>query len=89
MSYKFELHIQCSKDISKINIDFVDGTSILEEVKNPENIYNQNKKLTRDDILLNIEDNNIILSQEIIEKPEIKINNSGPNVAQEMQNLEI
>lgn len=89
MSYKFELHIQCSKDISKINIDFVDGTSILEEVKNPENIYNQNKKLTRDDILLNIEDNNIILSQEIIEKPEINRNNSGPNVAQEMQNLEI
>lgn len=89
MSYKFELHIQCSKDISKINIDFVDGTSIFEDVKKTQNIYEENKKLTRDDILLNTDDDIDNISKEIIEKPEIKINNSGPNVAQEMQNLEI
>lgn len=35
----FELHITCTKDISKINIDFTDGTSTVcgvEDISKPE-----------------------------------------------------
>lgn len=42
----FELHITCTKDISKINIDFTDGTSTvcgaegISKTENPENPKN-------------------------------------------------
>ena len=34
---QFELHIQCTKDLNKLNIEFTDGTTVVQEVKTSKN----------------------------------------------------
>lgn len=59
----FELHITCTKDITKLDLDFADGTSAV--VNNPQQLQTHN----RDDIPIDYDSNS--KNKEPIKAPEI------------------
>jgi hypothetical protein len=78
----FELHISCTKNIDKLQIDFSDGSSVIQssDKKNIKLSESQN-------IDLNSEFGEI--SQEIITKPEISDIKRSPKIAPELQNFNL
>jgi hypothetical protein len=95
----FELSIKCSKDISKLKIDFADGSSTVSTVSSVdssnkeqinEQIKEQNKihKSQPKEKFLNTDEEFDSVFQEVVKLPDIKIKNRPVNVASEMQNLD-
>jgi|GEM_PF-5904327 hypothetical protein len=83
----FELHITCSKNIDKLNIDFSDGTTIVQEkhqIQKPVKEKIESKKET----YLNIDDDFSNIQQEIIQKPIIENQERPIKIAQELQNFD-
>jgi len=87
---KFALHIECSKDISKLNIDFTDGsTMVTEEPKTKDNPSNIKHSTTTHQEFLDTDTEFGNVSQEVIQKPEIKQQERPVKIATELQNLDI
>jgi hypothetical protein len=96
--YNFELHIQCSKEFDTLHIDFSDGTNSVvyskdkpEKLKSPnvqtKKVQKQQKPSVRGEELdLDYE---TPLSQEVVQKPEIKSFDRPVKVADELQGLDI
>lgn len=59
----FELHITCTKDITNLNLNFVDGTSVISD----NNTVTSNSK---DEQIVSFEDNSNI-KREVIKAPKI------------------
>lgn len=93
MAYKFELHIQCTKDISKLSIDFTDGTSMVQHSEHSE--HSEYSQDSRDSQVLQFNESgesntcNESIQSEIVQKPTIERISDKPKVAEELQNMEI
>jgi len=90
----FELHVSCSKDIDFLKINFSDGTSVINEVQTPQTPQTPNKKTvpdsrTKNEQLLDTDTDWGEQNQEVIKLPDIQQNKRKPNVAHELQNLDI
>lgn len=97
----FKLSIECSKDISELHINFVDGTSAVVEntpdTKNstiPNALKKNTPKVTRNDKPLTPFDmtesqNTNQVSQEKVKLPDIQPISRPVKVADELQNLDI
>lgn len=87
----FRLLIECSKDIDKLQIDFSDGTTVVNEKpktsakQNSENISKQ-REMKKEQIL-SLTDYDDAVQQDIIEKPFIPDIQRNTKVAEELQNL--
>lgn len=76
----FELHLTCTKDISKIHIDFSDGTSAVTESVKPENPEN---RVPDWDSYRQRE------HQEIVRPPELpEISDRKPKIDEHLNNLD-
>jgi len=89
----FELHISCSKDIDFLKINFSDCTTVVNEVQTPR-IPNKktvpNSRIKNEQLLDTDTDTDWgELNQEVIKLPDIQQNKRKPNVAHELQNLDI
>ena len=90
MAYKFELHIQCTKDISKLSIDFTDGTSMVQHSENSEHTQVSSNSRDSQVLLVNESDNcNESIQSGVVQKPTIERITDKPKVAEELQNMEI
>ena len=75
----FELHISCTKNIDKLQIDFSDGTSVIQS----------KSKSLKHDTPLDPNEEDVEFSQEVIQKPQIPDIKRSPKVAEELQNFNI
>jgi hypothetical protein len=90
----FRLLIECSKDISKLKIDFTDGTSVAttsdtQTTQKSLEPLNPQDYGARKDEYLNTEDTNDNHNRSIVEKPVILKKERDVKVANELQNLDI
>lgn len=85
----FRLLIECTKDIDKLQIDFSDGTSVIQT--KPENKESKVQKTKKDHKNSALDLDSVFgeISQEVIEKPEIKDIVRGVKVASELQNFNL
>ena len=94
----FELHITCSKNIDKLNIDFSDGTTIVQEkqqIQKPvkEKIETKTEKTeftkpSKKEMYLNTDDDFSDIEQEVVQKPIIESQERPIKIAQELQNFD-
>ena len=86
----FELHITCTKDIDKIQIDFSDGSTCMTECSKKESkskeqkVVKEKPKTSRDKISFDEEEIHDI----IVDKPEVPDEPKEPNVEEYLQGLE-
>lgn len=91
----FELSIKSSKDVSKLQIDFADGTSTVSTSVPTQPSHTPQVKSTQDkgtgsrDVFLNTDDDDYgPISQEVVQLPKISDIVRPVNVAIELQNLD-
>lgn len=88
----FELHITCTKDIDKLEINFSDGTSVVTSNSDKPEIQGQpitsNIPETRNQILDTSRDFGT-LKPEAITKPDTFVERDAPKIASELQNFEL
>ena len=80
----FELHITCTKDIDRIQIDLADGTTCVSESKTPKK--SKEKTSNFHDNIEHYDDT--VTSRGVIEKPEVPSEPKEPNVAEYLNGLE-
>ena len=84
----FKLLIECSKDISKLSIDFTDGTSVVtKDVQQKEHKIKHESR--PQDKYLDTDTNFSSINQEVIKPPTITREDKPIKVAEELQNLDI
>lgn len=88
----FELHITCTKDIDKLEINFSDGTSVVTSNSNKPEIQEQpvttNIPETKNQVLDTSQDFGTIKS-EVVTKPDTFVERNTPKIASELQNFEL
>lgn len=85
----FELHITCTKDISKLNIDFTDGTCLCTETPGVPRVPEKLDESDEPDTNVDWEQYNKKVSSEVIEKPVVPELNRQPKIDDVLNNLEI
>ena len=86
----FELHITCTKDIDYLEINFADGTNTIKSNNSKSTGKSQEKnKIKNKEIFLDINQDEIPISQEIVKKPEIPETKREVKIAKELQNLDV
>lgn len=90
----FELHITCSKDIDKLNIDFSDGSSAITAISEskqgiPDPSGLDTLDTPKDPVDILDLDQDFSTSDNIVQKPNVDIPERNVSVANELQNLDI
>lgn len=97
----FKLNIECSKDFEELHIKFKDGTSIstgpeTDSTEEPPGTKNPSKKSSsgpkkrkRLEEYLDTDAEFGGVSDEVVHPPKIEDRERSPNVAEELQNLDI
>ena len=87
----FELHISCTKDIDKLQIDFSDGTSVIQtKPEKPEkSILSKSSKVSKYNNTLDLDSEYQNISHEVVEKPNIQDIKRPAKIAQELQNFNL
>lgn len=83
----FELHITCTKDIDKLEINFSDGTSVV--TSNSDKSKESSVTYESQDKPLDTSQDFGTLKPEAIAKPDTSVHRDRPKVASELQNFEL